>query len=83
MLAMILVSAGVLALVMVGMAIGVILQNKELRGSCGGVAFLGPDGDPLTCSNCNCKLPEEVDDGELGAPVKAVLEGDGGERSAA
>ncbi|MCB1034618.1 MAG: (Na+)-NQR maturation NqrM [Acidobacteria bacterium] len=48
-------------LAMIGMAVGVILSNRALRGSCGGVAVAGPDGEPLTCGNCNCKLPEEAD----------------------
>ena len=45
-------------LAMVGMAVGVILSNRELRGSCGGVAVAGPDGEALTCGDCDCKLPE-------------------------
>lgn len=46
---------------MIGMAVGVILSNRALRGSCGGVAVLGPDGDPLTCGDCDCKIPEPAD----------------------
>lgn len=46
-------------LAMTGMAVGVILSDRKLRGSCGGVAVRGPDGQPLTCGNCDCKLPEE------------------------
>ena len=51
-------SLGVLALVMTGMAVGVLLSNRELRGSCGGIAVRGPDGEPLTCGNCDCR-PED------------------------
>ena len=54
-----LLTLGILMLVMIGMAVGVLLSNRELRGSCGGVAVRGPDGEPLTCGNCNCRLPED------------------------
>lgn len=56
----------VLAVVMVAMAVGVLLANRPLRGSCGGTALLGPDGTPLTCSNCNCRLPEEAEADAVG-----------------
>lgn len=54
-----LLSLTFLALAMSGLAIGVIVSNRALRGSCGGVAVRGPDGEPLTCGNCDCRLPEE------------------------
>ncbi len=41
-----------MALVMAAMAVGVILSNRCLRGSCGGSAVLGPDGTPLSCETC-------------------------------
>lgn len=34
------------------MSVGVVLSNKELRGSCGGVALHDADGDPLSCGAC-------------------------------
>lgn len=58
-MSLLLLTIAVLALAMTGMAVGVILSNRALRGSCGGVAVRGPDGEPLTCGNCNCRLPEE------------------------
>ncbi len=48
------------SIAMIGMAVGVILSNRALRGSCGGVAVLGPDGEPMTCGDCNCKLPDDA-----------------------
>jgi hypothetical protein len=47
----------VLALLVIGgavaaMAIGVMFRRPCLRGSCGGPAVLGPDGEPLSCSDC-------------------------------
>ncbi|MDY7096341.1 MAG: hypothetical protein SX243_25480 [Acidobacteriota bacterium] len=57
-----LLSLTFLALAMSGLAVGVIISNRALRGSCGGVAVRGPDGEPLTCGNCNCRLPEEEDE---------------------
>ena len=48
-----------LGLAMGGLAVGVILSNRELRGSCGGIAVRGPDGEPMTCGDCDCKLPDE------------------------
>lgn len=41
-----------MALVMAAMAVGVILSNRCLRGSCGGPEILGPDGTPLSCDTC-------------------------------
>jgi hypothetical protein len=45
-------SAGLIALVMGAMAVGVIFQNRCLRGSCGGPEVLDPNGEPLTCATC-------------------------------
>jgi hypothetical protein len=56
---MLFLTLGILALVMAGMAVGVVFSNRELRGSCGGIAVRGPDGEPLTCGNCDCRLPED------------------------
>ncbi len=53
------------ALIMAAMAVGVLLSNRSLRGSCGGTPMLGPDGDPLSCPDCNCKAPVV----EIGEPV--------------
>ncbi len=34
------------------MAVGVIFKRPCLRGSCGGPAAIGPDGQPLSCAAC-------------------------------
>ncbi len=41
-----------IGLAMLAMAVGVLLSNRCLRGSCGGEAALGPDGESLTCETC-------------------------------
>jgi hypothetical protein len=50
-----LISFGVLALVMLGMAVGVILSNRRLKGSCGGLgSVMGED-----CEFCDKKKNDE------------------------
>ena len=44
---------GVFGLVMVGMAIGVILGNREIKGSCGGLNDI--DGLEGSCDICEVK----------------------------
>ena len=46
-LAAVLIGAAVLA-----MAVGVIFKRPCLRGSCGGPAVIGPDGEKISCSDC-------------------------------
>lgn len=46
-LAVVLIGAAVLA-----MAIGVLFRRPCLRGSCGGPAVIGPDGEKISCSGC-------------------------------
>jgi hypothetical protein len=46
-LAVVLIGAAVLA-----MAVGVIFRRPCLRGSCGGPAVVGPDGEKISCSDC-------------------------------
>ena len=48
----ILASIVVFSLALTGMAVGVILGQKKLKGSCGGLAGMKDElGDPL-CSHC-------------------------------
>ena len=42
---MVVLTAGLMALIMVGMAVGVIFSNKALKGSCGGVGGNCPCAD--------------------------------------
>ena len=47
----------VLALLVIGaavaaMALGVMFRRPCLRGSCGGPAVIGRDGEKLSCSDC-------------------------------
>ena len=62
----------IMALVISGMAVGAIFQNKPIKGSCGGIAALGLDtaceicgGDPNKC--------EEVPDQGVAALTLAKL----------
>lgn len=45
-------TVGLIALVMVSMAVGVIFSNKELKGSCGGVGGNCPCADAGTPGAC-------------------------------
>jgi hypothetical protein len=49
---LVLLTVAVMALVMAGMAVGVLFSNRCLRGSCGGPEVLGPDGQSLACDTC-------------------------------
>lgn len=41
-------------LVIAGMAVGVVMGRREIRGSCGGLGnTAGSDGDPPSCSLCS------------------------------
>lgn len=47
-----LITVLIIGLAMLVMAVGVLFSNRCLRGSCGGEAALGPDGDSLSCETC-------------------------------
>ncbi len=60
-----LLTLGVIAVIMLAMAVGVILGRRPLKGSCGGAeGIVGPDGEVIVCSNCGCGLAEMRDGGE-------------------
>ena len=69
---------GVLVLVMLGMALGVIIQNKPIKGSCGGMASLGIDtacdicgGDTRKCEEEQLRLGYDGPKGDLGSANNA------------
>ncbi len=72
----------VFVIAIVGMAIGVIVSNRRLKGSCGGLANLRDEHGEITCAICgdpseSCK---GEDDGrsravESGAVENATAEG--------
>ena len=49
---LIIVTVIAVALVMLGMSVGVLFTGKCLRGSCGGPDVLGPDGESVLCATC-------------------------------
>lgn len=49
----------ILLLVVTGMAIGVIVQNKPIKGSCGGMSSLGIDTACDICGGDTKKCEEE------------------------
>jgi len=50
--ALIVISAVAFGIIVLAMAVGVIFRGKCIRGSCGGEAIYGPDGDLLNCDSC-------------------------------
>lgn len=47
-----LLALGAIGIALAAMAVGVMFKRPCLRGSCGGPAVLGPDGDKLSCATC-------------------------------
>jgi hypothetical protein len=58
---LVLLSSLFIGAAMLAMAVGVLLGNPCLRGSCGGPEVLGPDGEPLTCDACPHRPAAEGD----------------------
>lgn len=48
-MAILILTLTVMMLVMLGMAVGAILKNKPLKGSCGGLNAIGLKGDCEIC----------------------------------
>ena len=40
------------ALIVLAMSVGAIFQGRCIRGSCGGEAIYGPEGEMLNCDTC-------------------------------
>ena len=49
---MFLITAAAFGVIMLAMAIGVMVQKKALRGSCGGAEVFDCDGESLSCGGC-------------------------------
>ena len=47
------------AVIIAAMAVGVIFRGKCIRGSCGGEAIYGPDGELLNCDSCPVRRDPE------------------------
>jgi hypothetical protein len=62
----------VFALVMAGMAVGVIFSNKPIKGSCGGIGALGMDTACDICGGNPQKCEEETrsSSSQAAAPAK-------------
>jgi hypothetical protein len=56
----------VMALVIAGMAVGVIAGREPIKGSCGGVGALGIDSKCELCGGSPQRCDEETRDGEEG-----------------
>lgn len=54
----IILSIVILGLVITGMALGVIVQNKPIKGSCGGMSALGIDTECEICGGSRAKCEE-------------------------
>ena len=52
------IAVAVFAVVIAGMAIGVILSNRRLRGSCGGLVNLRDSRGKTLCEACTDPSPE-------------------------
>jgi hypothetical protein len=47
-----LLALAAIGIAVAAMAVGVMFKRPCLRGSCGGPAVLGPDGQKLSCATC-------------------------------
>jgi hypothetical protein len=56
-MAVVLLTFSLFALAMMGMSIGVIISNRSLAGSCGGIAALEDNGES-SCGACGKKAAE-------------------------
>ena len=67
----ILLTMGLFAIAMTGMALGVIFSNRALRGSCGGESVQDANGEAISCGACPKK---EVDVCPTDEPLVALAQ---------
>lgn len=60
----ILISFVVFGVALTGMAIGVIVSNRRIKGSCGGLANLRDDQGKPVCEGCTNPSPDCLGEGE-------------------
>lgn len=60
----VILTIGVFGLVMLAMSVGVLLNDRCLRGSCGGPDIVGPDGESLLCATCPKRRDHDRQEGE-------------------
>ena len=48
-------------MIMLAMAVGVIFSDRPLRGVGGGPAVRDPDGNAMTCPDCNCDAKVDLE----------------------
>ena len=63
---LILITIAAFAIIMTAMAVGVIVANRRLRGSCGGPTVFDDAGEPMTCPDCTCEAASVIE--PLGDP---------------
>ncbi|MBX3427090.1 MAG: (Na+)-NQR maturation NqrM [Pirellulales bacterium] len=72
----ILITVGVFILALTGMAIGVILSDRRIKGSCGGMANLRDEHGRPMCEGCTNPSPDCT-----GSPDERVAAGCDEEKS--
>lgn len=76
MLNILLITLGVFAIALIGMAVGVIFSNRQIKGSCGGLNnFRDSVGNPI-CDGCSnpsptcSRIPEQEHCHDHNAPAE-------------
>ena len=77
--AVFLVAGLVFLLAFAGMAAGVILSNRRLKGSCGGLAGLRDEAGNVLCESCGTPSPDCSGDPVAGEPGREGTDGGPGE----
>ena len=55
------------------MSVGVLLQGRCLRGSCGGEEIIGPNGELLNCGACPARKEREAREAERSQGTRVPL----------